>query len=46
MNKRLLSLLLACCFVFSLLPMSAMADEAQTTSGSSFEAIKKHFKYE
>ncbi len=34
MNKRLLSLLLACCFIFSLLPISAMADEAQTTSGT------------
>ena len=39
MNKRLLSLLLACCFVFSLLPMSAMADEAQTTSGSCGENV-------
>ena len=39
MNKRLLSLLLACCFVFSLLPISAMADEAQTTSGSCGENV-------
>ena len=39
MNKRLLSLLLACCFVFSLLPMSAMADEAQTTSGTCGENV-------
>ena len=39
MNKRLLSLLLACCFVFSLLPMSAMADEAQTTSGSCGDGV-------
>ena len=39
MNKRLLSLLLACCFVFSLLPISAMADEAQTTSGSCGDGV-------